>query len=59
MLRNQHDRPEGRKWVKTMTINGTEYDQIVVIDRNGEVFVVISDKEIIEKNGYKVAFDLT
>ena len=42
-----------------MTINGIEYDQIIVTGKNGEVLAVISDKEIIEKDGYKVALDLT
>ena len=31
--------------------------QIIVTDKNGEIIAVISDKEIIEKEGYKVAID--
>ena len=49
---------DGSRWWYT-TINGIEYDQIIVTEKNGEVLAVISDKEIIEKDGYKVALDLT
>lgn len=41
-----------------MTIgNQKNIDQLIITDKNGEVIAVISDKEIIEKNGYKVTVD--
>ena len=38
-----------------MTIGGKEIAQIIIYDENKEVLAVISDDEIIEKNGVNVA----
>lgn len=40
-----------------MQIDGKEYDQIIITGSDGEVVAVISDTEVIEKSGYKVALD--
>ena len=41
-----------------MIISGHKCDQIVISSDDGEVLAVISDNEIIEKNGCKVTLDL-
>lgn len=40
-----------------MNLAGKEVSQIVVTDDCDEVLAVISDDEIIEKNGYKVVVE--
>ena len=40
-----------------MNLAGKETNQIVVTDDNDEVLAVISDDEIIEKNGYTVVVE--
>lgn len=40
-----------------MNVGGKEASQIVVTGADGEVLVVISDNEIIEKNGVGVIVD--
>lgn len=40
-----------------MTIGGNEYEEIIITAQNGEVLAVISDKEIIEKDGVTVALE--
>ena len=40
-----------------MTIAGKEFTEIIITAQNGEVLAVISDKEIIEKDGVTVALE--
>lgn len=35
-----------------------DHKNITIVDSNNEVVAVISNTEIIEKNGYKVLFDV-
>lgn len=40
-----------------MYISNKNVSQIIVTDKTGEVIAVISDEEVIEKDGYKVTVD--
>ncbi|WP_267873084.1 hypothetical protein [Massiliimalia timonensis] len=40
-----------------MKLSEKDVSQIVITDDNDEVLAVISDDEIIEKNGYKVVIE--
>ena len=40
-----------------MVIGGKKYSEIVVVGENNEVLAVISDDEIIEKDGVAVVFN--
>ena len=42
-----------------MKIGQKSCDQIIIIRSDGEVVAVVSDNEIIERNGYKVTISQT
>jgi len=41
-----------------MLIDEKEHNNITIVDNDGNVFAVISDDSVIERNGFRVLFDV-